>query len=109
MSALVCIRHNNVRNEAGQCRVIVTGKSYVLYKLNVCCGTDVTATGSNNTTHQWAASRAFGDKERGDVAIQGLWKHGETCILDISVTDTDAKAYKGLSLGTVLVKTCLDQ
>ena len=54
------------------------------------------------------------------MAIQGLCKRGETCILDICVTDTDAKAYKGLSLRTVLeaavrvkqvkyLKACLDQ
>ena len=54
------------------------------------------------------------------MAIQGLWKHGKTCILVICVTDTDAKAYKGLSLRTVVeavaqvknakyLKTCLDQ
>ena len=54
------------------------------------------------------------------MAIKGLWKRGETCILDICVTDEDAKAYKGRSLRTVLevaawvkkakyLKTCLDQ
>ena len=54
------------------------------------------------------------------MAIQGLWKRGEVCILDICVTDTDTKAYKGLSLRTVLeaavwvkkptyLKVCLDQ
>ena len=62
----------------------------------------------------------MGDEARGDVAIQGIWKRGETCILDICVTDTDAKAYKGLSSRTVLeaaarvkkakyLKACLDQ
>ena len=54
------------------------------------------------------------------MAIQELWKRGETCILDIYVTDTGAKAYKGLSLRTMLeavawvkkakyLKACLDQ
>ena len=62
----------------------------------------------------------MGDKTRGDVAIQGLWKRGETCILDICVTDTDTKAYKVLSLRGVIeaparvkkakyLKACPDQ
>jgi hypothetical protein len=28
---LVCIRHNNVHDEAGQCGVLATSKSHVLY------------------------------------------------------------------------------
>ena len=44
----------------------------------------------------------MGDKARGDAAIQGVWKRNKTCILDICVTGTDAKAYKDLSLRTVL-------
>ena len=62
----------------------------------------------------------MGDKARGDLAIQGLWKRGETCILDICVTDTDAKAYRHLFSRAVLevaarvknakyLKACLDQ
>ena len=47
-------------------------------------------------------SRNVGDEARGDVAIHGLWKHGETCILDICVTDTDVKAYKGPSSRAVI-------
>ena len=54
------------------------------------------------------------------MAIQGLWKRGETCILDIYVTDKDVKANKGLSLRAVIeaaarvkkakyLKACLDQ
>ena len=56
----------------------------------------------------------------GGVVIQGLWKRNKTCILEICVTDTDAKAYKGLSSRTMLdavawvkqtkyLKVCLDQ
>ena len=62
----------------------------------------------------------MGHKVRGDVAIQGPWKRGKTCILDIYVTDTDVKAYKGLSSRAVIeaaarvkkakyLKACLDQ
>ena len=99
---LACIRHNNVRDEAGQCGVLATSKSHVSYKSNIFYGTDVTATASNNTAQQGTGSRALVDKVRGDVAIQELWKCGETCILDICVMDTEAKAYKSLSSKTVL-------
>ena len=62
----------------------------------------------------------MGDKARGDVAIQGLWKCSNTCILDICVADMDVKAYKGLSSRAVIdavarvkkakyLKACLDQ
>ena len=39
---------------------------------------------------------------KGGVAIQELWKHGETCILDVCVMDTDTKAYRSLFLRSVL-------
>ena len=56
----------------------------------------------------------------GDVAIQGFWKRGRTCIFEICVTHTNATAYKGLSSRAVIeaaarvkkpkyLKTCLDQ
>ena len=59
-------------------------------------------------------------RQRGDVVIQGLRKRGKTCILGICVTYTGAKAYKGLSLSSVLeaavwvkkakyLKACLEQ
>ena len=39
----------------------------------------------------------------GNVAVHGLWKHRKTCDFDIVITDTDTKAYKHLSLRTVVV------
>ena len=41
---------------------------------------------------------------RGDVAIHGLWKRGQTCILDIRVTGTDAKSYSASSSAKLLEK-----
>ena len=100
-SSLVCIQYKDARNEAGQCGVVASRKSHVAYKPNIFYGANVTATGINNT-QQGAGSRVFGDEAKGGVAIQSLWKRGETCILDICVMDTDVKAYKGLSLRSVL-------
>ena len=45
-----------------------------------------------------------GDEARGDVAIHGLWKQGQTCILVIRVTDTDAKSYSARTSAKVLEK-----
>ena len=32
---------------------------------------------------------------RGDMAVHGLWEKGKTCILDICITDMNAKLYAG--------------
>ena len=32
-------------------------------------------------------------EERGDILIRGFWKGGSDCIVDISVSDTDAPSY----------------
>ena len=42
-----------------------------------------------------------GDGARGNVAIHGLWKKGETCILDIRITDTDCQSYSSPSSAKV--------
>jgi hypothetical protein len=44
----------------------------------------------------------LGDGARGDVEVYGLWKKGEGCVLDIQVTDTDAKSYASSSSEKVL-------
>ena len=44
---LVCIWHNDVRDEAGLCGVLATSKSHVSYEPNIFYGTDVTATVNN--------------------------------------------------------------
>ena len=44
------------------------------------------------------------DEARGDVAVHGLWEKGTTCILDIRITDTNAKSYAGTSSAKVLEK-----
>ncbi len=32
--------------------------------------------------------------DHGDLLICGLWSHGTDCILDVHITDTDAKTYQ---------------
>ena len=45
---LVCVRHNNVCNEAGQCDVLTCIKVHVSYEPHIFYGANVTATGSNH-------------------------------------------------------------
>jgi hypothetical protein len=35
---------------------------------------------------------ATGEDERGDLLIRGFWTAGADCVLDVCVTDTDAKS-----------------
>jgi len=44
---------------------------------------------------QESAADAVGDGARGDLSAHGLWKRGQTCVLDIKVMDTDAPSYQG--------------
>ena len=34
------------------------------------------------------------DNERGDILIRGFWSRGTHCVVDVRVTDTDAKTYQ---------------
>ena len=43
-----------------------------------------------------------GDKERGYILIHELWSKCTSYVLDISVTDTDAKFYQSIALAKVL-------
>ena len=43
-----------------------------------------------------------GDETRGNVKIHGLWEKGIACILDIRITDTNAKSYHNIASSKVL-------
>ena len=47
---------------------------------------------ANATTQNIDKEAATGEDERGDLLIRGFWKAGTDCILDVRVTDTDAKS-----------------
>ena len=49
-----------------------------------------------------ASSPACPTDERGDVLVRGLWERSTDCILDVRVTDTDAKSYRAKSPKNVL-------
>ena len=46
-----------------------------------------------------------GEEARGDVKIHGLWERGSDCILDVRITDTDAKSYHNQTSAKVLERS----
>lgn len=60
------------------------------------------------------------NEDRGDVLVRGLWAHGTDCIIDVRITDTDAKSNRSKDPMKVLatherekkrkyLEPCLDQ
>ena len=70
------------------------------YEPMIFYGRGVAASQPNTT--QDNGSYAIGDEARGDVKVHGLWEKGSDCILDIQVTDTDARSYQSISSAKVL-------
>ena len=100
---LVCQRHDDARDEAGELAAMALTKSRVSYEPTIFYGTGVVA-GQQGQSGEQTGRNAVGDGARGNVAVHGLWKKQETCVLDIRITDTDAKSYSGSSLRKVLEK-----
>ncbi len=48
-------------------------------------------TNSKKSTNE---NEATGKSERGDLLLRGFWAQGTNCIVDVRVTDTDAKSYR---------------
>jgi hypothetical protein len=88
VGGLPIVRHNNLAGTAGALAAMALTKSCVSYEPNIFYGAGVLA------GQGIADLEKIGHESRGDVAVHGLWKRGETCILDIVVTDTDAKAHE---------------
>jgi hypothetical protein len=113
---LVGQRHDDVADESGELSAMALTPSRVSYEPEIFSGKDVVAGQrgegevANQTTTGGAGakgptrSNVAGDEARGDVAVHGLWKRGQTCIMDIRVTDTDSKSYSTTSSEKVLEK-----
>ena len=107
---LVGLRHDDVADEAGELASLALTPSRVSYEPEIFSGKDVEAgqgcdgCAANPQSAGKKKSNVAGDEARGDVAVHGLWKRGQTCILDIRVTDTDAKSYSASTSAKVLEK-----
>ena len=106
-------RHDDVRDEAGALSAMALSDSRVSYEPEIFYGRGVTA--SQQTESERAAAEAAlvaaersrrgnnaGEEARGNVAVHGLWKRGQTCIMDVRVTDTDSRSYANSSSASVL-------
>ena len=111
-------RHDDLRDEVGALAAMALTPSRVSYEPEIYYGRGVAA-GQQPEAERAAAEAAMvaeasrrqrrptnvaGDEARGDVAVHGLWKRGQTCIIDVRVTDTDAKSYATSSSAKVLEK-----
>ena len=101
---LVVLRHDNVQDEAGELCSNALAPSRVSYEPPIFYGTDVLAGQRSGDKGSQSKPRhdAPGDEARGDVLVYGLWRKGQGCVLDVRVTDTDAKSYQSSSSAKVL-------
>jgi len=105
---LVGQRHDDARNEAGSLAAMALTKSRVSYEPTIFYGTGISARRQGQSDGQTGSNKA-GIEARGDVSAHGLWKNGETCIMDIRITDTDAKSYSSSTSRKVLEKAAREK
>ena len=85
---LVCIRHDDVRDEWADLAASATTAARVSTEPLIFYGGGINASQRADGDEGRA-----GDEARGDVAVHGFWTRGRTTILDVSICDTDARAY----------------
>ncbi|KAL7503627.1 hypothetical protein ACHAXN_001389 [Cyclotella atomus] len=45
-----------------------------------------------------------GNENRGDIAVDGFWKHGRRCFFDVRITDTESRSTRNVDPAKVLAK-----
>jgi len=101
---LVICRHNEVRDELSDLAVKAFIPSAVRDEPRIHIGRPAEESKEQTETNP-AVTRNFlknRGEDRGDLLIRGLWARGTDCILDIRVTDTDAKSNRSKDPGKVL-------
>ena len=96
---LVSIRHNDARDEAGALAMQALQASKISYEPMINNGRGRNA---NQGQAKEGTGNQAGAKARGNVLVHGLWETGSGCVLDICISDTDAKSYADKSSKTVL-------
>ena len=97
---LVGIRHDDVRNEAGALAAMALSKTKVTYEPMIYYGRDIPT--QQNPAETTTGDQMVGGEERGDVLVHSLWEKGRGCVLDIRITDTDARSYQSIASHKVL-------
>jgi hypothetical protein len=95
---LIIFRHNEVRDELAHLATKAFTPSAVRNEPLICSGrvaeqVKVLAPKDDNQPNP-TTKEAAPEDERGDLLIRGFWTRGTDCILDVRVTDTDAKSYR---------------
>jgi hypothetical protein len=95
---LVIFRHNEVRDELAHLATKAFTPSAVRDEPLILSGRVAEKVkplepSSANNQQEPTTQEAAPEDERGDLLIRGFWAKGTDCILDVRVTDTDAKSY----------------
>ena len=103
----VILRHNEVRDALGHLASMAFSPKAVSTEPLIYIGCPAnrgeaketaTATGTSTSGELLATERTQTPSgnwnDRGDVMVRGLWYHQTDCILDVRITDTDAKSQR---------------
>ena len=106
VGGLVGQRHDDTRDEAGALCAMALTESRVSYEPMIFYGTGVNAGQRGDAEAAADSNGNLGDESRGDVSAHGLYKRGQSAVLDIcvTVTDTDSNSYKQTLSEKVLEK-----
>jgi hypothetical protein len=101
----VISHHNEIRDELVHMVGRAMTPSVICDKPLICPGcvaVSVKTPPSMCTANPSSENEATGKDDRGDLLLQGFWARGTDCIVDVHVTDTDAKSYVKRALAKVL-------
>jgi hypothetical protein len=124
VGGLVISRHNEIRDElihmAGKAMTPSAIRDEPLIRPGRVAEKTITCPASGTDSKSSKEKESTGESDRGDLLLRGFWARGTDCIVDVRVTDTDAKSYchrapdKVLESGEKLKKkkyleACLEQ
>jgi hypothetical protein len=91
---LVISRHNEIRDELSDLASKALSRSAVRVepKIHTCRSPEVKSDEENKENSAKRLFRNNRDEDRGDILIRGLWARGTDCIIDVRITDVDAKS-----------------
>jgi hypothetical protein len=91
---LVISRHNEIRDELSDLASKALSPSAVRDepKIHTCRNSDVKSDEDNKENSVKRLFRNNRNEDRGDILIRGLWARGTDCIIDVRITDVDAKS-----------------
>jgi hypothetical protein len=94
VGGLIIRRHEAGRHEFQHLCELAFSKSRVDHEPFIFYGGDATAMAGEAAAggRKRKARLVAGNEARGDLSVDGFWKAGMTCILDIRITDTDCKS-----------------